>query len=76
MMGEPQPQARRADTEVPASVSEPAGRVALSEYMRHSAVAREGVTAILEKRPPRFAIRLSADMPPFYPWGMSGPFSP
>jgi hypothetical protein len=44
--------------------------------MGRSADAREGATAFLEKRPPRFAMRPSADMPPFSPWGMSGPFSP
>jgi hypothetical protein len=44
--------------------------------MGRSADAREGVTAFLEKRPRRFAMRPSADMPPFYPRGMSGPFSP
>lgn len=33
-----------------------------------SADAREGVTAFLEKRPARFPLRASADMPPFYPW--------
>lgn len=38
--------------------------------------ARAGVAAFLEKRPPRFAMRPSADMPPFYPGGMSGPLSP
>jgi hypothetical protein len=26
------------------------------------------VTAFLEKRPPRFTLRPSQDMPPFYPW--------
>ena len=33
-----------------------------------SADAREGVGAFLEKRPARFTLRPSADMPPFYPW--------
>ncbi len=30
--------------------------------------AREGVTAFLEKRKPDFALRPSADMPPYHPW--------
>lgn len=34
-----------------------------------SADAREGITAFLEKRPARFPLRVSADMPPFFPWG-------
>jgi enoyl-CoA hydratase/carnithine racemase len=32
--------------------------------------AREGIRAFLEKRPARFPLRPSADMPPFYPWWM------
>jgi enoyl-CoA hydratase/carnithine racemase len=30
--------------------------------------AREGVMSFLEKRPPEFAMRVSEDMPGFYPW--------
>ena len=38
------------------------------DWTGRSADAYEGVTAFLEKRPARFALRPSADMPPFYPW--------
>jgi enoyl-CoA hydratase/carnithine racemase len=30
--------------------------------------AREGVESFLEKRAPRFALRVSSDLPDFYPW--------
>ena len=39
-----------------------------------SADAREGVNAFLEKRPARFTLRPSADLPPFYPWWQPRPF--
>jgi len=37
-------------------------------HMGQSADAEEGVTSFLQKRKPRFPLRVSEDMPPFYPW--------
>jgi enoyl-CoA hydratase/carnithine racemase len=37
-------------------------------WMGRSADAAEGVSSFLEKRPARFTLRPSADMPDFYPW--------
>ncbi len=36
--------------------------------------AKEGITAFLEKRPPRFNMKPSSEMPPFYPWWTNKPF--
>src|SRR5215471_16709657 len=40
-----------------------------------SADAREGIAAFLEKRPARFPLRPSVDLPPFYPWWRPRPSS-
>jgi enoyl-CoA hydratase/carnithine racemase len=43
-------------------------------WMGRSADAAEGVSAFLQKRPARFAMRPSSDLPPFYPWWPPRPF--
>ena len=37
-------------------------------YMGRSKDAYEGVQSFLEKRPPKFTMKVSQDMPEFYPW--------
>lgn len=62
MLGAPDPMmAHRVDSRGVAS------RVA-------SADAKEGVASFLEKRPARFADRVSADMPSYYPWWVEEPW--
>jgi enoyl-CoA hydratase/carnithine racemase len=46
------------------------------DWTGRSADAYEGVTAFLEKRPARFALQPSTDMPPFYPWWRVRRFEP
>ena len=44
-------------------------------FMGSSADAREGVRSFLEKRPPRFGMRVSRDMPDYFPWWRERPFA-
>jgi enoyl-CoA hydratase/carnithine racemase len=37
-------------------------------FMARSPDAIEGVTSFLQKRPPKFIMKPSRDLPPFYPW--------
>jgi len=43
-------------------------------WMGRSPDAAEGVRSFLEKRPARFGMRPSADLPEFYPWWEPRPF--
>lgn len=43
-------------------------------WMGASPDAAEGIASFKEKRAPRFAMRPSRDMPPFYPWWPEEPF--
>jgi len=37
-------------------------------WMGHQKDSQEGVESFLEKRPPKFDMKVSSDMPDFYPW--------
>ena len=43
-------------------------------WMGSSPDAAEGIASFKEKRKPRFAMRVSSDMPPYYPWWPERPF--
>jgi len=42
--------------------------------MGRSADAYEGVASFLEKRPPQFSMKVSTDMPSYFPWWKDRPF--
>jgi len=44
-------------------------------YMLASDDVEEGVASFLEKRPPKFTMKPSRDMPAFYPWWEDPPYS-
>jgi hypothetical protein len=43
-------------------------------YMGKAADSYEGVMSFLEKRPAKFTMKPSSDMPGFYPWWEERPF--
>ena len=43
-------------------------------YTTRGADAKEGVDSFLEKRPPNFPMKVSKDMPDFFPWWADRPF--
>lgn len=43
-------------------------------WVAQSDDAKEGVASFFDKRPPRFTLRPSVDLPPFYPWWPERPF--
>lgn len=46
----------------------------LQGYMGQREDAREGVVSFMEKRAPNFPMKVSGDMPDFYPWRETPPF--
>ncbi len=45
------------------------------EYMGARPDVAEGVSSFLEKRPPEFSMKVSRDLPDFFPWWEDPPFS-
>ena len=45
-------------------------------YMGSSKDAREGVESFLEKRPPKFELRVSRDLPKYFPWWSEPSYDP
>jgi enoyl-CoA hydratase/carnithine racemase len=44
------------------------------QVLGQGADAHEGVASFLEKRPPQFTLKVSTDMPAFFPWWKERPF--